>query len=353
MAPPSLGFRWCLPLLLAFVRIAAATSAGRGSVAQDIGSKRLMRVHPPHEASVEINAQGALGSMHVLEAVQPDAKAPFVVEEDEGFPSILAAEAGDVAPATEADNGDAAVTEEKDDVAPSTHVAEDGAEAPATEALTSEPEVELIDEEDEKFEIGAHREMFECAADNESCTCSNGVVMYGQKNREKWAVLRVDGAVNCSSLIFSDVAPGEQKVCRCYSLSWCTNSSDQGQYQVSNGFKLDPAHRRRNPYGTKGINLYQRRRWCGYGPRDCQWSGWADWGACSSDCAQGGGTQLRVRTKEAEAQNGGSCNGTAGESEARSCICENATTVSTNSTASDTEASADSTAHTEATDTGL
>ena len=48
---------------------------------------------------------------------------------------------------------------------------------------------------------------------------------------------------------------------------------------------------------------------------NCMWSGWTPWNDCSASC--GGGTQLRYRTVEQTAENGGQmCEGEPSESQA-------------------------------------
>lgn len=162
------------------------------------------------------------------------------------------------------------------------------------------------------------RDYFQCAVHNENCTCQDGVVLLGAKGKIHWASLRVQGTVNCSTSVFSDPEPGSPKVCRCYSLAWCEGSV-LGKQHLSNGFKTDKAHRRRHPFGrTKGVGMYQRRRWCGFGAQECRWSTWTDWGYCSHNCGQEG-TQTRQRVLERDAGNSGRCVTTSNATEVKAC----------------------------------
>lgn len=140
----------------------------------------------------------------------------------------------------------------------------------------------------------------ECAREAGNCTC-DGVVLYGREGA--WQQLRVEGSVLCTASLFdSTPAPaGQSNLCRCFPLTWCQKNN-------VDGFRLDTAHRRRKNLGTAGINLHQRRRWCGWGPRDCSWSDWSSWSECEggTGCDESGSSQ-RKRRKETMAENGGKC----------------------------------------------
>lgn len=131
----------------------------------------------------------------------------------------------------------------------------------------------------------------ECAREAGNCTC-DGVVLYGREG--SWQQLRVESSVLCTASLFdSTPAPaGQSNLCRCFPLTWCQKNN-------VDDFRLDTAHRRRNLLGTAGINLHQRRRWCGWGPRDCSWSDWSSWSES--------GSSERKRHKETMAENGGKC----------------------------------------------
>lgn len=140
----------------------------------------------------------------------------------------------------------------------------------------------------------------ECAREAGNCTC-DGVVLYGREG--SWQQLRVESSVLCTASLFdSTPAPaGQSNLCRCFPLTWCQKNN-------VDGFRLDTAHRRRNLLGTAGINLHQRRRWCGWGPRDCSWSDWSSWSECQggTECDESGSSE-RKRHKETMAENGGKC----------------------------------------------
>ena len=141
----------------------------------------------------------------------------------------------------------------------------------------------------------------ECSVEGGTCEC-DGVVLYG-RGTSNWKELRAEGSVLCTAALFDTIpAPeGEVNVCRCYSLHWCAeNNVDK--------LNSDGAHRRRNAHGIPGRNLHQRRRWCGWGPRDCAWSSWSKWSDCSGgkQCAETG-ISRRTREVEMEADNGGGC----------------------------------------------
>ena len=125
---------------------------------------------------------------------------------------------------------------------------------------------------------------------------------YGRPT-SNWEELRADGSVPCTAAMFDSIpAPeGELNVCRCYSLHWC------GENNVDK-LVSDAASRRRNSFGVPGRNLHQRRRWCGWGARDCAWSSWSKWSECSGgkQCAEEGVSQ-RNRQQETEPENGGVC----------------------------------------------
>ena len=141
----------------------------------------------------------------------------------------------------------------------------------------------------------------ECSVEGGTCAC-DGVVLYG-RGASNWRELRAEGSVLCTAAMF-DTTPapeGELNACRCYSMHWC------GENNVDN-LVSDSAHRRRNAFGIPGRNLHQRRRWCGWGSRDCTWSSWSKWSDCSGgkQCAETGVSQ-RSRKVETEAANGGTC----------------------------------------------
>eukprot|EP00913_Durusdinium_trenchii_P023690 g22253.t1 len=177
---------------------------------------------------------------------------------------------------------------------------EDNSRLPCEQLATVKSHKSTVD--DEVFNDGEKNSLnsfFECAKEGGNCTCEDGVVLYGRPSLGAWQELRVQGSVLCTASLFdSSVAPaGETNICRCYSLSWCRSNNE-------NHFINDLSHRRRNNLGTPGKNLHQRRRWCGWGPRDCTWS--------MSECRGGEectetGVSERTRHKESEAANGGSC----------------------------------------------
>lgn len=142
----------------------------------------------------------------------------------------------------------------------------------------------------------------ECAREDGNCTC-DGVVLYGRASEGAWQQLRVESSVLCTASLFdSTPAPaGQSNLCRCFPLTWCQKNN-------VDGFRFDTAHRRRNSLGTAGINLHQRRRWCGWGPRDCTWSDWSSWSDCQggTECDESGSSE-RKRHKETMAENGGKC----------------------------------------------
>lgn len=139
----------------------------------------------------------------------------------------------------------------------------------------------------------------------DACNCHDGILAYGKG--KKWVSHRVSGMMNCSAELFQATANG---TCRCYSLAWCHDHEAHDEVQT------DTAHRRRANVGTQGAHLWQRRRFCGWGARNCEWSSWGGWSHCSTTCGEGRVTRTRAQT--ISHQNGGSCAGW--PSETQKCI---------------------------------
>lgn len=132
-----------------------------------------------------------------------------------------------------------------------------------------------------------------CAKQGDNCTC-DGIVGYGSGKKRVFE--RITGVVECVGANFAEEPGTLGNDCLCYNLVWCKNG---------NGSVTDAAHRRRTHVGVKGEQTYQRRRWCGWGPRDCQWDTWGSWSDCTGKC--GTGEQKRLRQQKSPAVNGGHC----------------------------------------------
>jgi len=153
---------------------------------------------------------------------------------------------------------------------------------------------------DDSMAASSHPSVF-CAKEGEVCNCDNGVVLYGADST--WVSLRVKKWVRCSHRRFGGGgASSSAKICKCNTLGWCKKKIEQGETNAT----LDPTSRRRNTEGRMGLDMYQRRRSCGWGPINCQWGAWNEWNPCSVSC--GFGMQHRSRPLERKAQNGGICN---------------------------------------------
>jgi len=169
-----------------------------------------------------------------------------------------------------------------------------------TEEPAYEPDAE--DEEDHSMALMAKASLANdaregtlklCAAEGGICACE-GVVGYGSGKVRVFE--RVSGTIRCVGANFTEEPGTTGNDCLCYDLGSC------GRFV---GHVVDPAHRRRTHTGTKGEQMYQRRRWCGFGPRTCQWGEWGNWSACNASC--GNGTQQRARAKLVPEVNGGMC----------------------------------------------
>lgn len=149
-----------------------------------------------------------------------------------------------------------------------------------------------------------------CGYEGGTCTC-NGVAFFGTPDGDG---VRADGSIACSAAALggtTSAATGKTP-CLCYTLKWCTDNKEFKQEE-------DPSHRRRSIMESQGRDFHQRRRWCGWGPRNCIWAAWDRWGSCSATC--GTGTKTRKRARVVEAANGGSCH----ESNVDSVTCYMAT----------------------------
>mmetsp|Transcript_1025 Transcript_1025/g.3477 ORF Transcript_1025/g.3477 Transcript_1025/m.3477 type:complete len:377 (+) Transcript_1025:96-1226(+) len=138
-----------------------------------------------------------------------------------------------------------------------------------------------------------------CAMDGGNCTCE-GVVSYGRGSKRNFR--RLSGTVPCKGPLFGRRLGSPKHNCICYPLDWCLDKARDDDTKT-----IDLPHRRRTTDGRKGEGMYQRRRWCGFGPRKCIWGDWGSWGNCSATC--GDGTMSRTRSQAQAPQNGGSCRG--------------------------------------------
>lgn len=137
-----------------------------------------------------------------------------------------------------------------------------------------------------------------CSMEGGNCTCE-GAVSYGVGDNRTF--LRVNGTLPCTAFAFG-ATPAAGNDCVCYDFKWCLADMERDRSLV-----MDLPHRRRMNLGRKGSQLHQRRRWCGFGPRDCLWGDWGSWGACSGTCSPA--TRTRVRSQTLAAANGGDCEG--------------------------------------------
>jgi len=146
--------------------------------------------------------------------------------------------------------------------------------------------------------VGSHW----CGKYGDRCHC-DGVIAFGHGT--SWTSLRTEGTVACTRETFAVDGPGDQRdsVCYCYSLAWCAENKPRGNWMP------DSWHRRRDNTGRPGRDSHQRRRWCGWGPRDCLWTPWGDWGACSVPAGERIGEQVRTRAQQTTEANGGLCEG--------------------------------------------
>jgi len=234
--------------------------------------------------------------------------------------------------------------EELDDVDMDPSLLEPG-EPMVTEedSLIEEGIEELEENEDEAFEEdqieqiafgklrveGEATSYVQCATYKTSCAC-NGVVLFGRNRHNTWSSLRANGTVMCHEQSFGEVGALGNETCRCYDMSWCSENTPKDGAE----WNSDPAHRRRDNAALQGLNMHQRRRWCGWGPRDCLWSEWTPYGACSQTC--GAGFKKRRRFQELTQANGGTCVGWSEENQTcnlASCPSSPAEANSTNGTA--------------------
>jgi len=125
-------------------------------------------------------------------------------------------------------------------------------------------------------------------------------------NGSSFEVSGTDLSVGGASLMES-ADPADGIVCRCYSINWCKAQPNA----VTK--RHDRMHRRRTTSGSVGTGFHQRRRWCGWGARDCIWDEWSEWTQCSMAC--GGGTRSRHRAMKQSFENGGKCPGASEETE--------------------------------------
>mmetsp|Transcript_36241 Transcript_36241/g.54683 ORF Transcript_36241/g.54683 Transcript_36241/m.54683 type:complete len:251 (+) Transcript_36241:1-753(+) len=175
------------------------------------------------------------------------------------------------------------------------------------EAILMEDHLELMALGRAAMDEAQSSRFSECATNGQVCTC-DGVALYGAGT--SWLSLRSNGTVLCTGDTFGETqhsvtntSSEASKGCRCYSMSWCAANKPSDGLE----YKTDEAHRRRTLRTTQGIDGHQRRRWCGWGPRDCVWAAWSDFGSCSVSC--GGGTKTRQRQPATVEANGGTCKG--------------------------------------------
>jgi len=138
-----------------------------------------------------------------------------------------------------------------------------------------------------------------CAMEGRNCTCE-GVVGYGHGHKQLFR--RTSGVVPCMGPFFGKEEGSPEYGCVCYSMEWCAAKVRGDRTKI-----MDQPHRRRSTSDRLGQGMHQRRRWCGFGPRNCAWGEWRSWGACSATCGQG--TRKRTRSQTRGPENGGSCNG--------------------------------------------
>jgi len=175
--------------------------------------------------------------------------------------------------------------------------AEELAENNATEEVAAIAPNVMSDSELTKYKANI------CGHEGGTCNC-NGVAFFGTPDGDG---VRVEGSIKCSSAELGGTkrAATGKTPCLCYTLKWCTDNNEFKQV-------MDAGHRRRSIVDAQGINLHQRRRWCGWGPRNCVWDTWGRWTSCSVTCDTG--KKTRTRTRVLEAANGGVCQGESSDS---------------------------------------
>lgn len=168
------------------------------------------------------------------------------------------------------------------------------------EAILEEDRIELMARGRLEMGEGQKARFSDCGNYGQVCDCA-GVALFGSGT--DWISLRSSGTIMCDSATFGDSSGDKSKTCRCYDTKWCDANKPSDGLE----YKTDSAHRRRSEKGMQGVDGYQRRRWCGWGPRDCLWGDWSEYGSCTASC--GGGTTTRTRAPSELQANGGSCTG--------------------------------------------
>jgi len=170
-----------------------------------------------------------------------------------------------------------------------------GPEKAAAPANASVPDVPAALEEEKMHAADRSSITLPCAKEGGKCVC-DGVVTYG--NKIGWKEERVGSSIICSADVFGGGPKITNATCACFALDWCIGKDKE---------QPDPPNRRRITTGRKGTGLYQRRRWCGWGPIDCEWGQWSGWGSCSTSC--GLGRQTAARQQQVGNARGGKCIG--------------------------------------------